>query len=75
MVIQAIALSPANNLHWFQSETIIPMTGIVASLVDDCFYHIWHQHFGHISQNALHHTSTHLSGVPSLTLLADLALL
>ena len=38
MVIQATALSPANNLHWFQSETIIPMTGIVASLVDDCFY-------------------------------------
>ena len=53
MVIQATALSPANNLHWFQLEMITPMIGIVASLVDDCSYHIWHQHFGHTSQNAL----------------------
>ena len=35
MVIQATALSPANNLYWFQLEMITPMTGIVASLVDD----------------------------------------
>ena len=49
MVIQANALSPANNLHWFQLEMIIPMTGIVASLVDDHSYYIWHQCFGHTS--------------------------
>ena len=73
MVIQATALSSANNLHWFQLEMITPMTGIIASLVDDHSYHIWHQHFGHISQNALCHASTHLSGVPSLSLPADLA--
>ena len=40
MVIQATALSSANNLHWFQSEMITLMTGIVASLVDDHSYHI-----------------------------------
>ena len=73
MVIQANALSPANNLHWFQLEMIIPMTGIVASLVDDHSYYIWHQCFGHTSWNALHHVSTHLSGVASLNLPADLA--
>ena len=28
MVIQATALSPANNLHWFQLETITPMIGV-----------------------------------------------
>ena len=49
------------------------MTGIVASLADDYSYHIWHQYFGHIFLNALHHASTHLSGVPTLTLPADLA--
>ena len=73
MVIQATALSPANNLHWFQSEVITSMIDIVASLADDCSYHIWHQYFGHTSQNALCHASTHLLGVPSLTLPADLA--
>ena len=52
---------------------ITPMTGIVAFLADDCSYHIWHQYFGHTSWNALCHASTHLSGVPSLTLPADLA--
>ena len=52
---------------------ITPMTGIVAFLADDCFYHIWHQYFGHTSWNALCHASTHLSGVPSFTLPADLA--
>ena len=74
MVIQATALSSANNLHWFQSEIITPMAGIVASLADDHSYHIWHQHFGYTSWNALHHASTHFSGVPLLTLPADLAL-
>ena len=49
MMIQATALLSANNLHWFQSEMITPMTGVVASLADDCSYHIWHQHFGHTS--------------------------
>ena len=49
------------------------MTGIVASLVDDCSYYILHQCFDHTSQNALCHTSTHLLGVSSLTLSADLA--
>ena len=73
MVIQVTVLSPANNLHLFQLETITSMTGIVASLVDDCSYHIWHQRFSHTSWNALCHTSTYLSGVPSLTLPADLA--
>ena len=71
-MIQATALSPANNLHWFQSETITLMSGIVASLVDDRSYHVWHQHFGHTSRNALHHASIHLSGVPTLTLPKDL---
>ena len=73
MVIQATALSPANNLHWFQSEIITPITGIVASLADNHSYHIWHQHFGHTSWTALYHASIHLSGVPLLTLPADLA--
>ena len=63
MVIQATALSP----------TITPMTGIVASLVNDCSYYIWYQCFGHTSQNTLFHASTHLLGVSSLTLPADLA--
>ena len=40
MVIQPTALSPANNLHWFQSKMITSMMGIVASLADDYFYHI-----------------------------------
>ena len=52
---------------------ITPMTGIVATLADDHSYHILHQHFGHTSWNALCHASTHLSGVPSFTLPADLA--
>ena len=73
MVIQAIALSPTNNLYWFQLEMITPMTGIVASLVDDHSYHIWHQCFSHTFQNALCHASTHLSDVPLLTLPANLA--
>ena len=73
MVIQAIALSPANNLHWFQLEIITSMLGIIASLADDYIYHIWHQHFGHTFQTALCHASTHLSGAPSLTLPTDIA--
>ena len=73
MVIQATALSPANNLHWFQSEIITPIIGIIAYLADNHSYHIWHQCSGHTSHNALHHASTHLLGIPSLTLPADLA--
>ena len=73
IVIQATALSPANNLHWFQLEMITPMTDIVASLVNDHSYHIWHQCFSHTSQNTLSHVSTHLSGVSSFILPTDLA--
>ena len=71
-MIRATALSPANNLHWFQSETITPVSRIIASLADDCSYHVWHQCFSHISRNALHHVSIHLSGVPTLALPKDL---
>ena len=72
MVIQATALSLANNQHWFQLEMITPMSGIVASLADDHSYHIWYQHFGHASWNALCHASTHLTSVPLLTLPSNL---
>ena len=71
-VIRATTLSPAKNLHWFQSETITPMLGLFASLADNRSYQVWHQRFGHTSRNALCHASTHLSSVPSLSLPKDL---
>ena len=66
LVIWAIASSPKNNLHWFQSQSITPEDcdrqsfdhGSINSLVKEDSYNLWHQHFGHPSRNALRQTPT-----------------
>ena len=68
-MIRATASSFSNNLHWFQSALITPVIGSIASLVDQQSYSIWHQCFGHMSRNALHHAHKQLSSVPLLEIL------
>ena len=40
LVIQASALSPINNLHWFQSIMITPMNGVLSSLARQDLYNL-----------------------------------
>jgi hypothetical protein len=68
LVIQAVASSPSNNLHWFQSRSITPRDGLVNSLVKENSYELWHQHFGHPSKNALHQAPSHVTGLPTVVL-------
>jgi hypothetical protein len=67
-VIRAIASSPSNNLHWFQSQSITPRDGLVKSLVKENSYELWHQHFGHPSKNAFRQASSHVTGLPTIIL-------
>ena len=62
-MIQASVSSSSDNLHWFQSALITPVIRSLASLMDNCSYSIWHQHFGHTSSNALCHTHKQLSNI------------
>ena len=40
LMIQVTALSSSNNLHWFQSNQITPMSGIISSLAQNDSYHL-----------------------------------
>ena len=42
LVIQASALSPMNNLHWFQSIMITPINGVLSSVAKQDLYDLWH---------------------------------
>ena len=66
LVIWACASSPNNNLHWFPSESMTPIRGLVNSLVKENSYKFWHQHFGHIAKNALCQAPFHVTGLPTV---------
>lgn len=65
LVIQASALSPRNNLHWFQSSTITPVMRVLSSLTSEDNFSLWHQRFGHLSKNALRQAPLHVNGMPT----------
>ena len=65
-MIQASAVSPTNNLHWFQSIMITPMNGVLSSLAEQDSYDLWHTHFGHLSKNALLQASLHITGLSTI---------
>jgi len=69
LVIQAKALSPNNNLHWFQSKWFTPMNYFIHSLAKEDSYDLWHHHLGHPSKNALHTAPSHVTGMPTVALL------
>jgi len=69
LVIQAKALSPENNLHWFQSKRITPTDGSIHLLAKEDSYNLWHHCLGHPSKNALHAAPSHVTGMPSVALL------
>ena len=73
LVIQVTALSPSNNLHWFQSNQITPMGGIISSLAQDDSYHLWHHHFGHLSRNVLCQAMSKVSGMSTVIVPSFLA--
>ena len=66
LVIQACASSPNNNLHWFPSELMTPIRGLVNSLVKEDSYELWHQRFGHIAKNALRQAPFQVTGLPTV---------
>ena len=66
LVIQASALSPTNNLYWFQSLMITPMNGVLSSLAGQDSYDLWHTRFGHLSKNALRQAPLHVTGLPTI---------
>ena len=66
LVIQACASSLNNNLHWFLSEQMTPIWGLVNSLVKEDSYELWHQRFGHLSKNALHQAPFKVAGLPTV---------
>ena len=87
LVIWAVASSPRNNLHWFQSRSITPekvaatigffihgsanvglYDHVLYSLVKEDSYELWHQHFGHLSRNALCQASSRVTGLPFIIL-------
>ena len=43
-----------------------PIRGLVNSLVKEDSYELWHQHFGHITKNALHQAPFHVTGLPTV---------
>ena len=73
LVIQATALSPSNNLHWFQSNQITPMGSIIFFLALDDSYHLWHHCFGHLSRNVLHQAASKVSGMSTIIVPPSLA--
>jgi len=68
LVIQAKALSPDNNLHWFRSKRITPTEGSINSLAKENSYDLWHHRLGHPSKNALRAAPSHVTGMPSVAL-------
>ena len=66
-MIQASALSPTNNLHWFQSLMITPMNGVLSSLAGQDSYDLWHTRFGHLLKNALQQAPLHVTGLPIIS--------
>ena len=68
LVIQASAISPMNNLYWFQSTMITPMNGVLSSLARQDSYDLWHTCFGHFSENALQQASLHIIGLPTISI-------
>ena len=71
LVIWACASSPNNNLHWFLSEQMTPIQELVNSLVKEDSYKLWHQHFGHISNNALCQAPFRVIGLPTVVTFVD----
>jgi len=69
LVIQAKALSPNNNLHWFQSKRITPTDSSIHLLAKEDSYDLWHHHLGHLSKNAICAAPSHVTGMPTVTLL------
>ena len=75
-MIQAAASSPRNNLHWFQARSITPKRVTTVGLYDhvsnllvkEDSYKLWHQHFGHLSRNALCQAPSRVTGLPSIIL-------
>ena len=49
------------------------MGGIISSLAQDDSYHLWHQHFEHMSRNALRQATSQVSGMPTLVVPSSLA--
>ena len=72
-MIQATALCPSNNLHWFQFNQIISMGGIISSLVQDDSYHLCHYHFGYLSRNVLCQATSKVLGMPIVIVPPSLA--
>ena len=71
LVIQVSALSPTNNLHWFQSLMITPMNGVLSSLARQDSYNLWHTRFGHLLKNALQQASLYITGLPTISIPAS----
>ena len=49
------------------------MSGIISSLAQDDSCHLWHHHFGHLSQNALCQAASKVSGMPTVIMPPSLA--
>ena len=71
---QACASSPKNNLHWFPSEQMTPIQGLVNLLVKEGSYELWHQCFGHIFKNALHQAASKATSLPTVVAPIDTSL-
>ena len=61
-MIWASALSPSNNLHWFQSSMITPVLGVF-SLAMENQSQLWHLHLGLPSQQALRQLHKSVKGI------------
>ena len=72
LVIWASALSPSNNLHWFQTFQITPVIGHYSLAMDDQSY-LWHLWLGHPSQNALHQLTKSVKGIPPFDVSSDIS--
>jgi len=70
LVIWASALSPLNNLYWFQSSQITPALGLY-SLAMDNQSHLWHLRLGYPSQNALRQLTKSVKGILSFDVSSD----
>ena len=68
LVIQVSALSPMNNLHWFQSLMITPINGVLSSLARQNSYDLWHTCFGHLLKNALQQAPLHVTGLSTISI-------
>ena len=72
LVIQVSALSPINNLHWFQSIMITPMNDVLSSLARQDSCDLWYTCFGHLSKNTLQQAPLHVTGLSTISIPASL---